>query len=144
MKPFVPEYPALAELETGSTVTPPDLIKLFGRSPSKADLLRLRARLESRDSRLVGRIVIADGMLTVISPEEGIRRRLKFAAGSAKASVYHASRGSEIDTSRLSPIDRKRADLEQMALQRHAVTLAGAVENLAGLRLPPGGEKANR
>lgn len=138
---FVPDYPDAANLVTGSTIAPPVLATLFGRTPSKADLRRLRDRLEAIEPRLSGRIMIGDGMLTVLGEAEAIRRRLGFSAGATKASMQHARRGSAIDTSRLAPIDRKRADLEQMALQRHAVTLGGALDNLNGRQLPPDGEK---
>jgi hypothetical protein len=133
---FVPDYPGVANLDTGSTITPPELLALFGRPPCKADLRRLREKLETLDPRLTGRIVAQDGMLSVIGEMDALRRRVRFAEGSTKASMRHATRGSEIDTSRLSSLDRKRADLEQMVLQRHAIAQGAALTNLTERRLP--------
>lgn len=133
---FVPDFPGVHELDTGSTLTPPELAALFGRVPSKPDLQRLREKLETVEPRIAGRIVMQDGMLTVIGPSEAVRRRVKFAEGSTKASLRHATRGCEIDTSQLQPIDRKRADLEQMVLQRHSIAQASALTNLTERRLP--------
>jgi len=133
---FVPDYPGAPGLTTGSTITPPELVVLFGRVPSKADLRRLRDKIETVEPRLAGRIATQDGMLTVLGELEAIQRRVKFAEGSTKASLRHATRGSEVDTTRLASIDRKRADIEQMALQRHAIAQGTALTHLSNRQLP--------
>jgi len=140
---FVPDYPG-ADLTTGSSISPPALAALFGRVPSKADLRRLRDKLEGHYPRLAGRIVIGDGMITVLGEAEAIHRRLGFAAGATKASIHHARRGSEIDSSQLQPIERKRADIEQMALQRHAIAQGASLSALTDRQLGSGLEGKDR
>ncbi len=139
---FVPDYPHTAELDTGSTITPPELLALFGRPPSHRDLRRLRDKLETVNPRLAGRIITQGGMLAIVGELEAIQRLGKYSVGSAKASRTLAARGGEVDTSKLTSSDRKRADLEQMALQRHAIAQATAIQQLSERRLPaPEGNK---
>jgi hypothetical protein len=135
---FVPDYPGVAELKTGSAITPPELATLFGRVPSNADLRRFRDKLETVEPLLSARVVIQDRMLKVIGEIEAIERRAKFCLGTTKANITHAGKGNSVQTHKLSAADRKRADMEQMVLQRHAIAQGAALTNLIDRQLTDG------